>query len=118
MDFEALKNSLENKKGSKPDFPFDETTLVFKVMGKMFALVGINDDPLRVNLKCDPERAEALRAIYPSVKPGYHMNKRHWNTVVLDGTISENLILEMIDESYQLVVNALSKMDRSKLDAK
>ena len=118
MDFETLKNILENKKGSKPDFPFDETTLVFKVMGKMFALVGINDDPLRVNLKCDPERAEALRAIYPSVEPGYHMNKRHWNTVVLDRTIPNELVLELLDESYQLVVNSLSKADRSKLDAK
>ena len=78
----------------------------------MFALVGINDDPLRLNLKCDPAKAEILREIYPAILPGYHMNKRHWNTVVLDGSIADTEIQSMIDDSYALVVKSLPKAKR------
>lgn len=112
MDFEALRSYLLSKPESVEDFPFDTVTLVFKVAGKMFALLGINDDPLRINLKCDPHKAELLRQQYPAVLPGYHMNKRHWNTVVLDGSVSEMALKEMIDESYELVVKGLPKSRR------
>ena len=115
MDFNTLKNYLLEKPGAAEEFPFDTVTLVIKVSGKMFALVGINDDPLRLNLKCDPGKAEILREIFPAILPGYHMNKRHWNTVVLDGSIADAEILSMIDDSYALVVKGLSKAQRSHL---
>ncbi len=78
----------------------------------MFALVGINNEPLRINLKCDPDKAEILRDLYPAIVPGYHMNKRHWNTVVLDGSLPDADILAMIDDSYDLVVQGLPKSKR------
>lgn len=112
MDFDDLKSYLMQKAGSVEEFPFDTVTLVIKVSGKMFALVGTNDDPLRINLKCDPDKAEVLREIYPAILPGYHMNKRHWNTVVLDGSIPDDEIRAMIDESYALVVQGLPKSKR------
>ena len=117
MDFHSLKDYLLGKKGAKEDFPFDPHTLVLKVMSKMFALIALEEDPLRINLKCDPEHAEALRAIYPAVLPGYHMDKRHWNTIILDGSIPDEVIHEMIDDSYALVVKGLRRADREKLSA-
>ena len=108
-DFDTLKSYLLAKPGAVEEFPFDTVTLVIKVGGRMFALVGINDDPLRLNLKCDPGKAEILREIYPAILPGYHMNKRHWNTVILDGSIADTVIQSMIDDSYNLVVQGLSK---------
>lgn len=115
MNFETLRTYLLQKPGATEDFPFDSTTLVIKVSGKMFALVGINDEPLRLNLKCDPIKAEFLRENHAAVLPGYHMNKRHWNTVVLDGTIPDDEIALMIDDSYHLVVQGLPKSIRSDL---
>ena len=112
MDFNTLKSYLLQKPGAVEEFPFDAVTLVIKVSGKMFALVGLNNDPLRLNLKCDPAKAEILREIYPAVQPGYHMNKRHWNTITLDGSIAAVEIFSMIDESYALVVKGLSKTKR------
>ncbi len=94
--------------GTSEHFPFDETTLVFKVNGKMFALTDLQG-PLSVNLKCDPELAADLREHYPSVKPGYHMNKKHWNTVEIDGFISDKLIINWIDHSYQLIAGPKKK---------
>ena len=88
--------------GTSEHFPFDETTLVFKVNSKMFALTDL-EGPLSVNLKCDPELAIDLREHYPSVKPGYHMNKKHWNTIEIDGSLSDKLIIEWIDHSYKLI---------------
>ena len=117
MDFETLRSYLLAKPGASEDFPFDTVTLVIKVSGKMFALVGINDEPLRINLKCDPTKAEFLRARYPAILPGYHMNKRHWNTVILDGSIAEADIRAMIDDSYALVVAGLPKARRPDQDA-
>ena len=84
-------------------FPFDEDTLVFKVNGKMFLLMGVSADPLQFNVKCDPARAIQLREKYASVQPGYHMNKSHWNTVIIDGSLDWQAIREMIDHSYDLV---------------
>lgn len=112
MNFNTLKNYLLAKPGAVEEFPFDAVTLVLKVSGKMFALVGLDDDPLRLNLKCDPAKAEILREIYPAIQPGYHMNKRHWNTVILDGSIADAEILSMIDDSYALVVKGLPKAMR------
>ena len=112
MNFELLRTYLLQKPGTTEDFPFDNVTLVIKVCGKMFALLGINNDPLRINLKCDPIKAEFLRQRYAAVLPGYHMNKRHWNTVVLDGSIPELEIYSMIDDSYDLVVQGLPKSMR------
>lgn len=112
MDFDALRSYLMAKPGAVEDFPFDNVTLVIKVSGKMFALVGINNDPLRLNLKCDPVKAEFLREYHQAVIPGYHMNKRHWNTVILDGSIPNAEVLAMIDDSYALVVKGLPKNKR------
>ncbi len=112
MKLDTLRAYLNAKPGAVEEFPFDQVTLVIKVGGKMFALVGTNDEPLRLNLKCDPLKAEVLREIYPAVIPGYHMNKRHWNTVVLDGSVPEADLLAMIDESYELVVQGLPKSRR------
>ena len=112
---EDLKTYCLQKIGSTIDFPFDQHTLVFKVSDKMFALSNINEAVTRVNLKCEPELAELLRQKYDAVKPGYHMNKRHWNTVTLDGSIPEDEILFMIDMSYDLVVKGLAKKTQKAL---
>jgi len=112
MNFETLRSYLLQKPGASEDFPFDPVTLVIKVGGKMFALTDITEEPLRINLKCEPIKAEFLRQHYPAVLPGYHMNKRHWNTVVLDGSIAEAELRSMIDESYDLVVKGLPKTRR------
>ncbi len=110
-----LKEYCAKKPGTAETYPFGEDTLVFKVMGKMYALTNINSDQLSINLKCDPDWAMILRNHYEAVKPGYHMNKRHWNTVVVDGSIPDDEIWEMIDHSYRLVVIGLKKADRQKL---
>lgn len=112
MNFDTLRTYLLSKPGAVEDFPFDTVTLVVKVGGKMFALVGINEDPQRLNLKALPEQAEVLRELYPAVIPGYHMNKRHWNTVILDGSLPDEEVQGMIDESYRLVVQGLPRARR------
>lgn len=116
MDFETLKAYCLSKKGAVQDFPFDDKTLVFKVGGKMFALININELPLKVNLKCDPILAVALRQEHKEVTPGYHMNKKYWNTVVIDGVIEEVKIYFMIDMSYNLVYNKLTRLKKSEID--
>lgn len=103
MDIETLREYCLSKKGVTESFPFDDVTLVFKVNGKMFALVNLDGD-LSVNIKCDPEKAIELREHYPSVLPGYHMDKKHWNTVMIDGTVSDQLLKEWITDSYYLIV--------------
>jgi len=115
MDFNSLKDYCLGKPGTSEDFPFDMITLCFKVGTKIFALVGLENDPLRVNLKCDPEWAEELRDQYTSIIPGYHMNKRYWNTVILDENVPDELIYRLIDRSYELVFNGLRKSDREKI---
>ena len=94
------------------EFPFDDTTLVFKVAGKMFAITGLDDPEFKVNLKCDPDRSIELREQYESIRPGWHMNKVHWNTVHVDGSFSDRLFLELVDHSYDLVVQSLPKKIR------
>ncbi|SFW33450.1 Predicted DNA-binding protein, MmcQ/YjbR family [Sinomicrobium oceani] len=121
MTIDTLRSYCLNKKGATEDNPFGEDTIVFKVMGKMFALTSLDKweaGDHSVNLKCDPERTEELRASYDSIQPGYHMNKRHWNTVQLDGGgLSDELIRELIDVSYGLVVKGLTKKQRENLES-
>lgn len=109
MDYERLQDYLQAKPGAVVDFPFDPVTLVFKVGGKMFALIRLDEQPLRMNLKCDPGKAQALRDAFRAIIPGYHMNKRHWNTLVLDDSLPEELVLSLADDSYALVLKGLSK---------
>jgi predicted DNA-binding protein (MmcQ/YjbR family) len=116
VKLETLKSYCLRKKGVVEDFPFDAETLVFKVGSKMFALTNLNKTPLQLNLKCDPFTAEELRNEFPSITPGYHMNKKHWNTVVLDGTLDDGKIYWMIDMSYNLVFNSLRKIDRERIN--
>jgi predicted DNA-binding protein (MmcQ/YjbR family) len=104
----GLANAIE-------DYPFGDDVAVFKVGGRMFALAPLDGSPGSVNLKCDPELALELRARYSAVHPGYHQNKRHWNTVDLDGSVETEALREMIDHSYQLVVDGLSRADRAHL---
>ena len=108
MNVETLRNYCLSKKGTTESFPFDETTLVFKVMNKMFALTNLNGN-LSMNLKCDPEIAIDLREKYAYVVPGYHMNKQHWNTVYIDDMVPDQLIKKWVDDSYNLIVNSLPK---------
>jgi predicted DNA-binding protein (MmcQ/YjbR family) len=116
MDLETIRKYCLEKKSVKESFPFGESTLVFKVSGKIFLLVGLDDHPLQINLKCDPEKAEELREEYSSVIPAFHMNKKHWNTIVLNGQLALKQIREMIDESYYLVVQSLPLKERKKFD--
>jgi predicted DNA-binding protein (MmcQ/YjbR family) len=94
------------------EFPFDSETSVFKVVGKMFALSALDAQPLTVSLKCEPSLAEALRAEHASVRPGYHLNKRHWITVTLDGSLPDDLVLGLLEDSYELVVDGLPNRER------
>jgi len=117
MNIEDFRNYCLSKKGATESFPFDEKTLVFKVMGKMFALTGLEQQPARANLKCDPERAIQLREEYDGlIIPGYHMSKIHWNTVELEMNIPHKLLLELIDHSYDLVVSKLTKKLKLELE--
>jgi predicted DNA-binding protein (MmcQ/YjbR family) len=93
--------------GSAETFPFGPGTSVFKVAGKIFAISGLSESPLRVSLKCEPLLAEQLREAHAAVVPGYHLDKRHWNTVTIDGSVSERLIKDMVEDSYDLVVSKL-----------
>ena len=111
IHIEAIRDYCLSKKGTEDCFPFDEKTLVFKVMGKMFALTNI-DEFKSINMKCDPERAVSLRESHDAITAGYHMSKKHWNTVAIDGRLPDQLIFELIDHSYELVVNTLTKKDK------
>jgi predicted DNA-binding protein (MmcQ/YjbR family) len=116
MNIEEFRFYCLHKKAVTEEFPFDEVTLVFKVGGKMFALTGLDSPEFKINLKCDPDRAEELREEYDgTIIPGYHMSKKHWNTVFVNKSISEKLVKELIDHSYELVVNSLPKKNRENL---
>lgn len=117
MNIEELRAYCLSKKGVTESFPFNETTLVFKVGGKMFLLADIESNPLQFNVKCNPQRAIELREKYASVFPGYHMNKTNWNTIIADTSLSMKLILSWVDDSYQLVFEGLSKKIRADLDS-
>ncbi|XWN34644.1 MAG: MmcQ/YjbR family DNA-binding protein [Roseivirga sp.] len=115
MDIETYRNYCLRKPGVTEEFPFDKHTLVYKVMGKMFALADI-DTFERINLKCTPEKAIQLREAYEAVTPGYHMNKRHWNTIELNGSIPDKMLGQWIDDSYTLVAKKLSQSDQKWLE--
>jgi predicted DNA-binding protein (MmcQ/YjbR family) len=112
MFLDDVRNHCLQKTGVTEGFPFDKNTLVFKVFGKMFALMDV-DVFDSLNLKCDPEKAIELRETYQGVQPGYHMNKKHWNTVLLNEDVSDKLLLELIDHSYELVYASLPKKVRN-----
>jgi predicted DNA-binding protein (MmcQ/YjbR family) len=109
MDVKAVYKHCMQAHQAVVDTPFGPDVLVFKVGGKIFAMLGIDHHPVRLNLKCDPERAINLRAEFPSIVPGYHANKKHWNTLLLDGTIPPSTIQELIAHSYDLVIQSLPK---------
>lgn len=109
MDLDTLRNHLLSQRRATEETPFGPEYHVYKVMGKMFAILAWTESPLRITLKCDPQFALALRATYPAVQPGYHCNKRHWNTITLDGSVPDHELLTWIDDSYALVVKGLPK---------
>lgn len=113
MDLPDAISHFLSKPGAGETTPFGPDVLVYKVGGKMFALAVPDEFPARINLKCDPERALALRDEHDAIIPGYHMNKRHWNTLVLDGSLPAQLVRELIDHSYELVVASLPKTRRN-----
>jgi predicted DNA-binding protein (MmcQ/YjbR family) len=116
MDIEAYRKYCLAKKGVTEEFPFDKNTLVFKVMGKLFALTDL-DNFESINLKVEPEVGAELREKYPSVLPGYHMNKKHWITVMKDGSLADKLLCQWIDKSYALVSSSLPKSMREVLNS-
>lgn len=115
LDLDRLRDYLLYKTAVTEEAPFGPDSLVYKVMGKMFALIAWESTPLQITLKSDPDDALALRAMYHAVRPGYYMNKQYWNTITLDGSIPEDEILEMMDISYDLVVKGFKKADRNTL---
>lgn len=115
MNVEELRAYCLSKPAVEEGFPFGETTLVFKVMDKIFALMSLDANPLSINLKCDPGRAIEYREQHAAVKPGYHMNKKHWNTVTIDGSVNNELIREWVNHSYDLIVAKLPKSQKDKL---
>ena len=106
----ALRDLCLSFHGSEETFPFGFETSVFKVAGKMFALSRLDGEPLSVSLKCEPQLAEQLRAAHPCITAGYHLNKRHWNTVVLDGSLPEQTVADMVEDSYDLIMSKLPRV--------
>lgn len=117
MDFKTVQAYLLAKKGATEERPFGPDALVYKVAGKMFALIAEGSDPLQISLKCDPDEALALRDMYTAVVPGYHLNKKHWNTVTADETLPEAEFWYMIDQSYALVVRGLTHKKKAYLQS-
>lgn len=118
MDESALRACLLGKPEAREDYPFGPEAAVFKVQGRMFALISHRQGQVHLNLKCEPNEAMQLRDVFDAVRPGYHMNKRHWNTVVMDGSLPRGEIERMIDQSYGLVVKKLKKSVRLGLEAR
>jgi predicted DNA-binding protein (MmcQ/YjbR family) len=115
MTLDQFLAHCSTKPGVEESFPFNETTLVLKVMGKMFALTGLEEERFKLNLKCDPDRSLELRATYAEVEPGFHMNKLHWNTIDCEGELPDSLIIGLIDHSYDLVVAKLPRKTKAQL---
>ncbi len=120
MNIDQIRDYCLNKKGTNEDFPFDSDTLVFKVLGKMFALAPLKKwevGEASLNLKCNPEYALELREQYESIYAGFHMNKKHWNTIsIYTGELSPKFILELIDHSYDMIVKGMTKKQREELN--
>ena len=115
MHIEQFREYCQTKKSVTEDFPFDEYTMCVRVMGKIFAITGLDAEQFTVNLKCDPDYALELRERHPEVQPGWHMNKKHWNTVDFEGGLDEKMLRHLIDHSYEQVVKSLRKVDREAL---
>jgi predicted DNA-binding protein (MmcQ/YjbR family) len=115
MIIESITNYCLSKNGAKEDFPFDEETLVFKIGGKIFALIPLEKIPLRINLKCNPERAVELREEFEAVQPGWHMSKKYWNTITVDGNVRWSDLKDWIDHSYEEVFKGLKKIEQERI---
>ena len=115
MNIEFLREYCLSKKEVTESFPFGNSTLVFKVKEKIFLFASLEESTLQFNLKCDPDKAIEFREQYDAVQPGYHMNKKHWNTIIADGTIPTKIIKEMIDDSYLLIIKSLPKKQQEDL---
>jgi predicted DNA-binding protein (MmcQ/YjbR family) len=115
MDLSSLRDYLGAKPGASEDLPFGPEVLVLKVVGKMFALIAWQEMPLTLSLKAEPQQALLWRELYPAVTPGYHLNKQHWNTVRLDGSVPDEVLRRMMDDSWQRVVAGLKKSERQAL---
>ena len=118
MDYQATRSYMLSRPEAWEDFPFYPDVAVMKVRNKMFATLSVEQNVARMNLKCDPAEAQMLRDIFDAVRPGYHMNKRHWNTVLLDGSIPAGELERMIDRSYGLVVKGMTRKERQPLELK
>jgi predicted DNA-binding protein (MmcQ/YjbR family) len=110
-----LRQACLGLPGAEETCPFSEGLSVFKVEGKIFAITRLSGVPLQVSLKCEPELAEQLRVTHPAIRPGYHLNKRHWNTVTIDGSVPDEMVLSLVEDSYALVVDGLPKRVRARL---
>lgn len=117
MDAELVREYCLLKQATTEDQPFGPDVLTFRVGGKIYLLLSLDSFPSQFNVKCDPERAIDLRATHTAIIPGYHMNKKHWNTVILDGTLSAELIHSMIDESYEIIFGSLPKKKRTEIES-
>ena len=117
MDFLSAQKLLAGKPQAKENFPLGPEVAVYKVCHKMFATLAVEDGLPRINLKCDPDEAIRLRDTYPAIQPGHHMNKKHWNTVYLDGSLDSALVAQLIDDSYELVINNLPTAELERLKA-
>jgi predicted DNA-binding protein (MmcQ/YjbR family) len=115
MNARELRDWCLAHEGAFEDFPFTAEHSVFKVRGKMFAISALEREPLEVSVKCEPELAVELRNSYAAIRPGYHLNKRHWNTITLDGSLPDQLVRDLIEDSYDLVVSALPKRAQKEL---
>ena len=116
MDATELRRWCLQQAGAIEDFPFGPEHSVFKVAGKMFALSALDRAPLEVSVKCEPELAAQLRHTYPAIRPGYHLNKRHWNTIAIDGSLPDQLVRDLVEDSYALVVSALPQRLREQVE--
>lgn len=115
MTLDEVRECFLSKKGAWEDYPFDDVTPVFKVRKKMFGLIGSTEGKLSISLKCDPDLAMDLRDAYEDVIPGYHFNKKHWNTVICEGSLPDDEIVKMVEHSYKLVVRSLPKAERERI---
>ena len=115
MDIEQFRAYALSKPGTSEDFPFDEVTLCLRVMGKIFAITGLDNEKFTVNLKCNPDYAVELRELHSEVQPGWHMNKTHWNTVDFEGELDDKTLRQFIDHSYEQVVKTLKKSEKEAL---
>ena len=118
MNIESIRSYCLGKKATTESLPFDDKTLTFKVAGKIFAATNLEEHPLRITMKCDPDKAIELRERYKSIEAGYHSNKKHWNTIEVNGELSKEMICQLIDHSYQLVVAKLPKKIREQYSLK